>query len=53
MWEDYEKRGINPMTDETVITSRRRVKTELELPMKDDYSLFIKRLLNEAAETKS
>lgn len=45
LWESYEKHGLNPLTDESVITSRRRLKTELELPMKDDYSFFIKRLI--------
>ena len=40
-WEEYEKEGYNPIKDETVFTIRRRIKRELNLPMKDDYSEFI------------
>lgn len=41
-WEEYQKEGYNPVKDETVLTTRRRIKRELHLPMKDDYSQFIK-----------
>jgi tRNA(His) 5'-end guanylyltransferase len=44
-WEDYEKEGHNPITNETVTVTRRRLKQDLELPMKDDYSEFILRFL--------
>ncbi|MEL6458623.1 MAG: tRNA(His) guanylyltransferase Thg1 family protein [Cyanobacteria bacterium J06621_15] len=42
-WEEYEKEGYNPVKNETVFTMRRRIKRELDLPMKDDYSEFIRR----------
>ncbi len=45
-WEDYEKTGYNPKTDETVLTMRRRIKRDLELPMKDEYSLFITNIMS-------
>ena len=44
-WEEYEKEGYNPVKDETVFTMRRRIKRELDLPMKDDYSEFIGELV--------
>ncbi len=40
-WESYEKEGVNQKTKEKVITYRRRLKYDYELPMKDDYSRFI------------
>ena len=40
-WEEYEKEGYNPVTKETVFAVRRRIRRELDLPMKDDYSEFI------------
>lgn len=40
-WENYEKLGNNPITNEEVVTERRRLTTNFELPMKDEYSEFI------------
>lgn len=45
-WEDYEKMGYNPKSDETVCTVRRRIKRDLELPMKEEYSLFINNIMS-------
>ncbi len=45
-WEEYEKMGYNPKTDETVSTMRRRIKRDLDLPMKDEYSLFINDIIS-------
>ncbi|MBV9865099.1 MAG: hypothetical protein JO316_07090 [Abitibacteriaceae bacterium] len=36
-WEEYEKEGYNPQTDETVKVLRRRVKVDWELPVQQDY----------------
>lgn len=44
-WEDYEKNCTNPETGEKVTAQRRRVKVDYELPMKDEYSEFILKLL--------
>lgn len=44
-WESYQKEAINPLTGEKVLAKRRRIKIELELPMKDDYSNFIRDLV--------
>lgn len=44
-WEEYERPAENPVTGEKVTARRRRVRRNLELPMKDDYSSFLHRLL--------
>ncbi len=44
-WEEYDRPAENPITGETVFARRRRVKHDLELPMKDDYSAFLHTLL--------
>lgn len=46
-WEDYEKKGYNPVEAKEVIAIRRRIKVDDELPMKEEYSQFIARLLND------
>jgi tRNA(His) 5'-end guanylyltransferase len=48
-WEEYERPGENPVTGEKLAARRRRVRRELELPMKDDYSAFLHGLLATAA----
>jgi tRNA(His) guanylyltransferase len=40
-WEEYEKMGFNPQTNETVSAIRRRIRRELDLPMKEEYNQFI------------
>jgi tRNA(His) 5'-end guanylyltransferase len=47
-WERYEKAGRNPKTGQATKASRRRVKTELELPMKKEYESFIRARIGEA-----
>ena len=44
-WERYTKAAINPKTGASVEAERRRLKRDLELPMKDAYSDFIRGLL--------
>jgi len=44
-WETYEKPGLNPITNETVMTERRRIHVDFDLPMKDAYDELIRRLL--------
>ncbi len=45
-WESYEKSGFNPIKKETVVVTRRRIHSNEELPMKDEYSEFLRALLN-------
>lgn len=47
-WENYEKEGFNPKEKRAVTTSRRRLKVDFELPMKDEYSSFIESFLDRA-----
>jgi tRNA(His) guanylyltransferase len=44
-WQDYQKEAINPKTGENSLATRRRVKVDLELPMKEEYSEFIRALV--------
>jgi hypothetical protein len=47
-WEDYDRAAANPVTGEKVSARRRRIRRDLELPMKDDYSAFLLKLIGEA-----
>ena len=54
-WETYGKPSRNPLTGEEVTATRRRLKVDTELPMKDEYGGFVGRLVEgrdalEAAE---
>jgi tRNA(His) 5'-end guanylyltransferase len=44
-WERYEREGYNPKLDQKVLTTRRRVKIDPELPMGEEYADFISRLI--------
>jgi tRNA(His) 5'-end guanylyltransferase len=44
-WENYDISAINPATNESVSTSRRRIVTNFELPMKDEYDRFIRSIV--------
>lgn len=44
-WEDYPHTGHNPITGESVPTTRRRVKEDRDLPMGNAYAAMVGRLL--------
>jgi tRNA(His) guanylyltransferase len=44
-WEEYERPGENPVTGEKVMARRRRIRRDLELPVKDAYSAFLRGLI--------
>ncbi len=46
-WETFEKEGYNPIEQKKVTTTRRRVKVDDELPMKDDYSRLIQQVMRD------
>ncbi len=48
LWESYGKEGRNPLTGETAVAMRRRIRVEFDLPMKDLYSAFISEILRAA-----
>jgi tRNA(His) 5'-end guanylyltransferase len=43
-WEDYDKPGVNPITREEIIASRRQIKVDYDLPMRDEYASFVTKL---------
>ncbi len=47
-WEAYEKEAVNKLTNEKVFATRRRIKIDYELPMRDEFSEFIEKLLIES-----
>ena len=47
LWEDYQKEGFNPKTNELVLTPRRRVASCLDLPAREAYSDFLNRIIVE------
>lgn len=48
-WERYEKDAHNPKTGQAVSATRQRLKVDLELPMKDEYSAFVRALVPEVS----
>jgi tRNA(His) guanylyltransferase len=46
LWEMYDKAGTNLLTGEAVVAVRRRVRVEFDLPMKDEYSAWIRELID-------
>jgi tRNA(His) 5'-end guanylyltransferase len=45
-WEEYERTGENPVTGARVAARRRRIRRNLELPVKDAYSAFLRDLMS-------
>lgn len=41
-WEEYEKTSIHPVTQQEVSARRRRIRTDLDLPMKTGYDQFVR-----------
>ena len=52
-WEDYDKPSVNPITNQSVVARRRRVRIDYDLPMKGDYGEFVRSLLSSAHNTRS
>lgn len=47
-WESYDKPAVNPVTNEEVVARRRRIRTEYDLPMKDEYGDFVRSILTDS-----
>lgn len=45
-WEDVTTEGTNPHTGAPQVSTRRRVVVDLELPMKDAYDAFVRRIVD-------
>lgn len=47
-WEEYDRPAENPVTGEKVLARRRRIRRDLELPMKEEYSMLLRKLIADA-----
>lgn len=45
IWQNYLKKGTNPVSGVVVETERRRIEVQYSLPLKDDYASFIAGIL--------
>lgn len=45
-WEEYQKQGYNPLHRKEVVVTRRQIKLDEELPIKEAYEEFMYRLLD-------
>lgn len=45
-WTDVEKKGWNPIEKKNVITSRKVLQTEMNLPIGEEYRMFINQILD-------
>jgi tRNA(His) guanylyltransferase len=50
-WEDYQKTGLNPLTQQPVETTRRRLTTKQDLPLGSAYETFIQAQLRRGTAT--
>ncbi|MCC9606140.1 hypothetical protein LOC68_19365 [Blastopirellula sp. JC732] len=41
-WEEYEKTSIDPISNQSVAARRRRIRTEFDLPMREEYAEFVR-----------
>ena len=44
-WEEYDRPAENPITGEKVLARRRRIRRILDLPMKDEYSAYVRQII--------
>ncbi len=51
-WEGFERTGENPVTGERVVSQRRRICHDLELPVKDAYSAFLRDLIEKTGASR-
>lgn len=51
-WEDYERSAVNPQTGELVTVKRRRIRRDLELPMKEAYGEFVRGMIQRAERSR-
>lgn len=48
-WEEYDRPGTNPVTGEPTTARRRRIRRDLDLPVRDAYSAFLRGLIRSSA----
>jgi hypothetical protein len=49
----YEKEAWNPKTQTPAVALRRRLKVNYDLPMRDEFSEFIRRLLENTTQSSA
>ena len=49
-WDTYEKQGFNPKTGKTEIATRRGLKVDIELPLREAYAEFVADMLQPKSE---
>ena len=49
-WETYQKEGYNPIKEETVLTERRRIAIDSEIPMKQAFGDRVREILLEVSK---
>ncbi len=47
-FESFQKPGVNPKTGEETVATRRRLTVDRELPMREEYDAYLRRLLSGA-----
>lgn len=47
-WEEHDRAGANPVTGEPTTARRRRIRRDLDLPVRDAYSAFLRGLMRTA-----
>ena len=47
-WEEYDKHAINPLARKEVTARRRRIYTNFDLPMKEDYGQLIRSIISQS-----
>lgn len=47
-WEEFEKPAVNPKTGEETNALRRAIRCDLELPMRDAYSEFVRKMMQQS-----
>jgi tRNA(His) guanylyltransferase len=47
-WEEYDKTSTNPLTGQPAAAKRRRIKRDMELPMKDEYNGLVAQMIDRA-----
>ena len=52
-WEEYDKPSLNPITSESVTARRRRIKQDFDLPVKEEYSVFVESLLSRSSSQRA
>lgn len=46
-WKNFQREGFNPIEKQKVIVKKRKIQNDIELPMKQEYDYFLKKLLEE------